>query len=73
MRKEGIILILGLYLLVGNAVAFSGGDGSSTNHYKISNCIELQNIRGCLSCNYILINDIDCSDTRNWNCEGGGM
>jgi hypothetical protein len=34
---------------------------------SISNCAALQNMRFNLTANYELINDIDCSDTINWN------
>ncbi len=48
------------------------GEGSLENPYEISNCQELQNIQTDLNSNYKLINDIDCSDSRNWN-EGLGF
>jgi len=43
----------------------------SSNH--ISNCVELQNIRINPSADYVLDNDIDCSDTKNWNQGQGFM
>jgi len=48
-----------------------GGDGSSGNPYQITNCVELQEMNTNLNAYYILINDIDCSDTVNWNSEAG--
>jgi len=38
----------------------------------ISNCVELQAMNNNLSADYILLNDIDCSDTINWN-DGSGF
>ncbi|GEM_PF-2795930 len=49
--------------------AFAGGDGSAGNPYQISTCLELQEMKNDPSANYILVNDIDCSDTVNWNPE----
>jgi hypothetical protein len=44
------------------------GDGSSGNPYQITNCIQLQAMNNNQNyANYILMNDIDCSDTINWN------
>ncbi len=33
----------------------------------ITNCVELQNMKNNLAGDYALANDIDCSDTVNWN------
>ncbi len=38
--------------------------------YEINNCLELQGMQNDLSGDYILVSDIDCSDTINWN---GGL
>lgn len=46
---------------------FSGGNGSLDNPYQISNISGLQNINSNLSASYILINDIDGTDTKTWN------
>jgi hypothetical protein len=40
-------------------------------NYDIANCIELQNISLDLAGNYTLTDDIDCSDTINWNANTG--
>ncbi|MEM0465454.1 MAG: GLUG motif-containing protein [Candidatus Pacearchaeota archaeon] len=48
-------------------ILFSGGSGTIEDPYKISNCLELQNINYNLDANYVLIQDIDCSETKNWN------
>ncbi|MFA4880246.1 MAG: HYR domain-containing protein [Candidatus Doudnabacteria bacterium] len=53
------------------ASAFTGGDGSSGNPYQITNCVQLQEMNNNLTANYVLINDIDCSDTVNWNSGAG--
>ncbi|WP_456364380.1 GLUG motif-containing protein [Priestia aryabhattai] len=41
-------------------------DGSKSHPYKISTCLELQDIASDLQASYVLNNDIDCSDTLNW-------
>ncbi|MFT4303669.1 MAG: BspA family leucine-rich repeat surface protein, partial [Candidatus Woesearchaeota archaeon] len=38
-----------------------------TDAIPIHNCIDLQNIRNDLTAHYYLANNIDCSDTINWN------
>jgi len=38
---------------------------------NITNCIMLQNINNDLTANYVLLNDINCSDTVNWNSGEG--
>ena len=43
----------------------------SANPYQITNCAELQNMNLDLSADYILMNDIDCSDTVHWNSGAG--
>ncbi len=45
--------------------------GEEESFIEITNCQELQNIKNNLIDNYILINDIDCSDTINWNNSKG--
>ncbi|MDD3687260.1 MAG: GLUG motif-containing protein, partial [Bacteroidales bacterium] len=46
---------------------FAGGDGSEETPYQISNCEQLQNMKYSLDSNYELINDIDCTESREWN------
>jgi hypothetical protein len=46
-------------------------DGTSEHPWIINNCLELQDMNQHLDGNYILGNDIDCSDTVNWNDEAG--
>lgn len=55
------------------------GDGSVDNPYQISTCDELQALNESqyeydidAPGNYVLVNDIDCSDTINWN-DGAGF
>lgn len=52
--------------------AFSGGNGSVGDPYQISNLADLNCTRELAGVtNYVLINDIDASDTQNWS--GGGF
>jgi len=53
--------------------AFEGGNGSSSNPYEISNCKQLQSINASNSfeTSYELINNIDCSNTVDWNSGKG--
>lgn len=53
-------------------VSFSGGSGTLTDPYQISNVTHLQNMSSDLSAHYILVNNIDASDTEDWN-DGKGF
>ena len=46
-------------------------EGSSVSLYQITNCAELQGMNNDLTADYVLMNDIDCSDTVNWNSGAG--
>jgi len=50
---------------------FAGGDGSFENPFQISNINQLQDMSLDLSAYYILIDNIDASETRQWNDEKG--
>jgi hypothetical protein len=62
MFKLSMFLFLSFFLF----------SGVSANFVEISSCQELQDINFNLSSKYFLIRDIDCSETRNWNCDGSG-
>lgn len=48
--------------------SFSGkGSGTVNDPYQITNINQLQDIRDDDTSIYVLMNDIDASDTRNWN------
>lgn len=47
--------------------SFAGGDGSESNPYQISNVTQLQEISSNFTAHYIVVNDIDASETVNWN------
>jgi len=52
-------------------IIFEGGDGSLGNPYQIGNCTQLQGINESLDANYILINNIGCNDSINWESGKG--
>jgi hypothetical protein len=61
-------------LLMSSFVMISQKNASSFNYnitpgegIAITDVYELQNIKSNPSANYYLANDIDCSDTVNWN------
>lgn len=67
-----LALITGMYYLAvvspSSAKAFSGvGAGSLSDPYQIYNCTQLQEMSNARSSNFILVADIDCNDTINWN------
>jgi hypothetical protein len=79
MLRRKIISLLGfavflaaIFVLPNQAfAAFAGGTGTVGDPYQISTCLQLQQATSSLSSNYILNNDIDCSDTVNWNSGAG--
>jgi hypothetical protein len=76
MKKFTWLVLLVLFLvfvpmLPSQVPVFAGGDGTPTNPYKIINCYQLQEMKNFLNASYILMNNIDCSDTVNWNNGAG--
>lgn len=53
--------------LVPSAIAFAGGNGTIENPYQVSNITQLQSVALDRSAHYVQIQDIDASETRNWN------
>lgn len=52
----------------GQVSAYSGpGAGTTNDPFLIANCVQLQEMEDDLDAYYRLANDIDCSDTANWN------
>lgn len=77
MAKEKIFLIL-IFVLIftiffsTEVLAFSGvGEGTPEDPYNISTCLELNETRNNLTAYYQLTENINCSDTINWN-DGAG-
>ena len=75
-NKAALITLLAGILLIlvpaGIARAFSGaGSGTQQNPYIITNIYELQEMNDDLDAWYELGNDIDASDTKNWNAGEG--
>lgn len=62
------IVFIVFFSVINLVNAFSGnGAGTENNPYLISNCSLLQEINLELNAYYSIINDINCSDTINWN------
>ena len=51
--------------------AFAGGDGSIGNPWQIADVNDLQAMNQNLNDHYILINDINASETSTWNAGSG--
>jgi len=66
-----IFLVGGFLFVLQNVFAddplYAGGTGVEGDPYQIETCVQLQNINQNLSSYFVLNNDIDCSDTINWN------
>ena len=58
-------------LFIEQETAFSGGDGSPGNPYRVSTTEQLQAISEYLSSNFIQINNINASSTSGWNSGQG--
>ena len=48
-------------------VSFSGGNGTIKNPYQIEDVFQLKNISLDVNAYYILVNDINASNTKNWD------
>jgi hypothetical protein len=66
---KSLIVILSVYLIISQTVlAFSGnGSGTEEDPYQITTVEQLQEMNDDLDAHYILMNDIDASETREWN------
>ncbi len=69
--KVGFDAVENLYIGAIASPDFAGGSGTSSDPYQISNISQLQNMQNFLSSHFVLINDIDASDTVNWNSGSG--
>ncbi len=62
---------LGTYPKLTNAQSapqdFDGGTGTVSDPYKISKCTQLSDVGNYQNDNFILTNNIDCTDTINWS------
>jgi outer membrane protein assembly factor BamB len=77
-KKRGgifVFVLLGIFCIFNweNLIsAFSGsGGGTSGSPYIITNCTQLQEMNDNLTAVYVLGNNINCSDTINWNSGAG--
>jgi hypothetical protein len=61
----------GLTMTAAAAPPFSGGNGSVNNPFQIMNVSQLQNMSANLSAHYVLVNDIDCTNTSSWDSGKG--
>ena len=72
MVSVGGAVLITLFLIEAPASGFSGsGSGTQADPYQITNATQLQEMQDDLDAHYVLANDIDCSDTVNWNSGAG--
>ncbi len=71
--KKQVLLLIIITLSVSFVSATFSGDGTGTfeDPYNITNCTQLQEINDARAANYSLGNNINCSDTINWNSGNG--
>lgn len=50
---------------------FAGGNGTVGNPYQISSCTQLENMNDYPNDHFILIQNINCSDSASWNAGEG--
>lgn len=55
----------------GSGDNFAGGSGTLSDPYWISNISDLQKMNSNLSAHYVIVNDIDASETYYWNNGSG--
>ncbi|MBM2817348.1 MAG: hypothetical protein HW421_4110 [Ignavibacteria bacterium] len=62
------IIIIIFFIFTSFSFSFTGkGSGTEKNPFQITNVYQLSEIDNKSDAFYILMNDIDASDTRNWN------
>ncbi|PGK52226.1 hypothetical protein CN918_31030 [Priestia megaterium] len=70
-QKIGVwVVVLSLLMMnVGPFIVVNAATGLGTpeNPYMVTTCEELQGVTKDLTASYELKNDIDCTDTKNWN------
>ncbi len=66
-----ITVMLFLVFTITLNAQFAGGSGTEADPYQITNVTELQNMNLYLDAHYIIMNDIDASETRTWNAGAG--
>jgi hypothetical protein len=72
MFLAAALLVTVFAVVPGNVSAqFAGGSGTLEDPYQISDVYQLQDIDTDLNAHYILVNDIDASDTSTWNFGAG--
>ncbi len=76
--KSTSTVLLSFFLLISlnplsSQAQFAGGDGSEGDPYQITNLTELNEVRNYSEDgnHFILMNDIDARDTKNWNSGAG--
>jgi hypothetical protein len=70
IQKIGLIFIA--LMLISFSVFAMEGTGTIEDPFQIRSCEDLQSVNQNLSANYSLGQNIDCSDTINWN-DGNGF
>jgi hypothetical protein len=70
--KKIFLFILMFVFSIYYTHAFSGsGDGTGSNPFQVTDCLQLQEIELNLTASYIVMNNINCNDTINWNGGAG--
>lgn len=71
--REKILLLSSLLFLSSSLVSGYSlpGSGTSSDPYEISNLTDLNKTREDLDAHYELVNDIDATETKNWNSGKG--
>jgi len=54
-------------LYANNGNPLFNGSGTAEDPYQVTSCTNLQEVNNDLSAYYLVMNDINCSDTVNWN------
>ncbi len=60
-----------LFISSSSFAQFAGGSGTQADPYQISTLQQLQDMKNNLGAHYILINDINAAETKNWNSGDG--
>ena len=72
MKNIALVSAILIIALSFKSFSFSGnGSGTPADPYQITNVEQLQEMEDILDAHYVIMNDIDASDTENWNNGNG--
>jgi hypothetical protein len=70
-QKKWIIPAIIFAVCLKSNAQFAGGTGSASDPYQIATLTQLQEVKNHVTSSFVLLNDIDASETSAWNSGSG--